>query len=177
MSAHPMSWPGGMRGVRPPKLHAASALAAAWLAAACAGVAPATGQETRGVPGEEAARAEGAVVVHSLYRCPPEHLAALRTFYRERAAPVLRRQVEAGLLTDWRVLAHAWGDEWNWVVTWTATSWTGFLEAHGAFAEETGEEALREVHGPCPAHRDDVYRVVAGPEPVGVRIDPRDPVP
>lgn len=140
--------------------------------------APAEGTPAEAAPGIGAAgQTAEAVVVHSLYRCPPDRLPALRSFYRSRVVPELRREVEEGRLADWELLAHAWGDEWNWIMSRTASSAEAFFRSQRAVVQRIGGEAMGEAHEGCTAHRDNVYYLVAGQNAVQLRLDPRDPVP
>lgn len=134
--------------------------------------------------GQGEAPAEGAtgytaetVVVLTLHRCAPERLEALRSFFRTTVVPALRREVEEGRLTDWRLLSRDEDEVWNFVVVRSAASEEAFDRSHRALVERVGAGAMDEAHAGCEEVRDEVFRLVAGQDDVQLRMEPQDPVP
>lgn len=106
--------------------------------------------------------AAGGVIAFSQNKCPYENLSELDQLMDETFAPALDQMVADGAFTGWGLLEHAWGDEWNWNIWYSA-------ESHGAFVEgwATYVAHLNENHpgwsqrtlGLCTDHKDNIYRV------------------
>jgi hypothetical protein len=103
------------------------------------------------------------VVVVSYNKCRLDAVArldsaGLRAFY-----PVLDEVVREGRLLGWGVLTHNWGDEWNFVIYYTATNAAAF---HSAFAEavrrinQRAPTFFSDVSSLCTEHKDNIYAVV-----------------
>lgn len=114
-------------------------------------------------PAAGAQSAQPGVVVVSYNKCamdaPPklDSIAAL-TLY-----PVLDELVRENRLLGWGVLTHAWGDEWNYVIYYTAANTPAF---HAAWAELMQRVRLRrptfmaDFGTYCSEHKDNIYSVM-----------------
>jgi hypothetical protein len=76
-------------------------------------------------------------------------------------APAFDKLVDDGKLWSWGYITHAWGDEWNVVVHYTATDFATFQSAwseglEGVF-ESIPEEESGELIGMIKAHKDGIY--------------------
>lgn len=77
-------------------------------------------------------------------------------------APVLDELVDEGMLYGWGVLTHAWGDEYNYNIYYTAKDHTSFVKAFGEFVKRMQErhpEAWRETVQHFKAHKDNLYSI------------------
>ncbi len=111
---------------------------------------------------QQAAPPPGVMVVSS-QKCRMETMDELNRFHREVSGPILDALVREGKLTGWGVLAHAWGDEWNHVVYYTARDEPTFFRAFGELWRtllRRRPDAVRTLAGWCMEHRDNIYSVV-----------------
>lgn len=72
------------------------------------------------------------VVVVSHNKCGLDKVARVDSLSAQAIYPVLDEVVREGRLLSWGVLTHSWGDEWNYVIYYTATNVSAF---HSAWAE------------------------------------------
>jgi hypothetical protein len=104
----------------------------------------------------------GAVVV-SYNKCAVDAVGRVDSTAALAFYPVLDELVREGRLLGWGVLTHAWGDEWNYIIYYTATNAAAF---HSAY-----DEAIRRVRqrrptfmtdfAPhCTDHKDNIYGVL-----------------
>lgn len=101
------------------------------------------------------------IIVVSQQKC--ENVGELNDFMRANLAPILNEMVAEGRLLGWGVLGHAWGDEWNHVIYYSARDLTTFEAAFGeAFSRLTRAHpnAIQLLEDNCSGHRDNIYRVV-----------------
>lgn len=99
--------------------------------------------------------------VHQLFVCPPEVMENIDQM-EEVAAPILNQLRNEGLLREWFMLRHAWGDEWNvgWITI--ADSHREWLDYWAAFLdriEAANPQAIEEGLGACTLHKDNMYGV------------------
>ncbi len=75
--------------------------------------------------------------------------------------PAFDKLVNDGKLFSWGYLTHAWGDEWNVVVHYTAKDFATFQSAWSegltAFLDIAPEEDSSELIGMISAHKDGIY--------------------
>ncbi len=79
----------------------------------------------------------------------------------EYFAPALDKLVDEGKLLNWGYMTHAWGDEWNILIYYSAKDFATFEKAWGefykSFTESAPEEAISELMGMVSAHKDGIY--------------------
>lgn len=73
--------------------------------------------------------------------------------------------VEEGLLVDYGILTHSWGDEWNLVDWFAATDQAAFQTAWRELllrlqSEDPDGELFERFAELCPRHKDNIYSVV-----------------
>lgn len=69
------------------------------------------------------------LIVYSQNKCFVNDVPKLNKMVDEVMGPVLNDLVKEGLLTNWGVLSHTWGDEWNWNIYYTAENIDKFRSA------------------------------------------------
>src|SRR5688572_24998649 len=65
-------------------------------------------------------QAQPGIVVVSSQKCRFTALNEISQLMRQTGAPILDDLVRQGKLMGWGVLEHAWGDEWNNIIYYTA---------------------------------------------------------
>ncbi len=79
----------------------------------------------------------------------------------EYFVPAFDKLVDEGKLMGWGYLTHAWGDEWNVVIHYTAKDFATFEKAWGegikSLIESAPEEVTDEQMGMLLAHKDSIY--------------------
>ncbi|HUF28930.1 MAG TPA: hypothetical protein VMM18_18255 [Gemmatimonadaceae bacterium] len=114
--------------------------------------------------------AQPGVVIVSSNKCAFDAPSRLDSLNALAFYPVLDELVREGRLMGWGVLTHAWGDEWNYVVYYTAASTPAF---HGAWDElvrrlrQRRPNFMADVTAQCTEHKDNIYGVmrVGAPPP------------
>lgn len=100
----------------------------------------------------------------SFYTCDYTELGSLIEDYNERQRPITQALVEEGMLASEGIYTHAWGDEWNFVLTRAAADVPSLLDAldEGAarFQATHGEETQSPVEEHCSAHKDNIYTMM-----------------
>ena len=92
------------------------------------------------------------------HQCYGQYMDEVKAHFDDEAAPALDALAEEGLILDWGVLEHAWGDEWNWNFYIVTESHSSFLEAFREFAQRTGDPFENSDFGEwCFAHKDNLY--------------------
>jgi hypothetical protein len=103
------------------------------------------------------------VIVVSFNKCRLDAVARLDSLGTRAFYPALDEVVREGRMLGWGVLTHNWGDEWNFVIYYTAANVTAF---HGAFAEAVRRTNQRtpnfmtDLSSMCTEHKDNIYSVV-----------------
>lgn len=108
--------------------------------------------------------AQPGVVVVSYQMCAFDKLPEVNQYWKQTAGPILDEQVRQGKLMGWGVLEHAWGDEWNNVIYYTARDLNTFHSAFGeVFAQLMKKEPnlMQRFSTWCTAHKDNIYSIVA----------------
>lgn len=78
-------------------------------------------------------------------------------------APILNKLVDEGMLSAWGQLNHAWGDEWNLNLWYSAKDMASFNKFWGEYVKRVREnhpEAFGEVTKLFEAHKDNIYSIV-----------------
>ena len=110
------------------------------------------------------------VFVLSPNKCDQARIGELNDWVRSSTAPILNDLVREGRLMGWGVLTHAWGDEWNWVLYYTARDLNTFHAAFQEFARRLAEREpnfMQRLAGFCTEHKDNIY---ASDIPFGTRF-------
>ncbi len=73
--------------------------------------------------------------------------------------------IDEGMLIDYGILTHSWGDEWNLVDYFVATDIAAFHTAWGEMvtrqqARDPENELFESFAELCPRHKDNIYGVV-----------------
>jgi hypothetical protein len=83
--------------------------------------------------------------------------------------PILDEMVKEGRLINWGTLTHDWGDEWNFVIYYTATSSSAFFNAWNEIVRRLDQrrpQFLLEFSRLCTEHKDNLYAVMHLSAPV-----------
>jgi hypothetical protein len=129
------------------------------VAAAVLAVAPLSAQTP--APAAQAP-ATPATMVLSNNKCASANLAQLRAVTDSMLGPVLDELVREGKLAGWGVLTHAWGDEWNWNIYYTAQTIQAFHDAFTQFVARVNQRypgTFARLISMCTEHRDNIYNV------------------
>lgn len=113
-------------------------------------------------PAAQAPPAPGTIVV-SENICAAQNVTKVNEFATQTFGPILDELVREGKLLGWGVLNHAWGDEWNWVLYYTAKDHTSFVSAFGEAIRRMNQRhpgAFDAILPLCSQHRDNIYSVV-----------------
>lgn len=113
-------------------------------------------------PAGQAPAAPGTVVV-SANICATQSLTRVNEFATQQFGPILDELVREGKLMGWGVLNHAWGDEYNWVIYYSAKDQATFATAFGEAVRRTNQRhpgAFDAILPLCSQHRDNIYSVV-----------------
>jgi hypothetical protein len=105
----------------------------------------------------------------SYYVCDYTKLDEMISQATERSQPIAQALVDEGVLENQIYYTHAWGDEWNFIVTRRAADLPTLFTALETMDERyqarygSGSQALIEQH--CTAHKDNIYRMVISTNP------------
>jgi hypothetical protein len=103
------------------------------------------------------------VVVVSYNKCGLDKVGRLDSLSALAFYPVLDEVVREGRLLSWGVLTHDWGDEWNFVVYYTATNVNAFHSAWGEIVRRVRERRpnfMADFAPYCTEHKDNIYGVL-----------------
>lgn len=134
-------------------------------------LAPSTLDAQQPTPRGQAVQApQPGVVVVSYNKCAVDAVGRVDSLAGLAFYPVLDELVREGRLLGWGALTHAWGDEWNYVLYYTATNEAAF---HGAWSEAIRRTRQRrptfmaDFAPACTEHKDNIYGVlrVSAPAP------------
>lgn len=102
------------------------------------------------------------VFVLSSNKCPGANLRELRAITDSTFAIVLNELVQENKLMGWGMLGHAWGDEWNWMIYYTAASHRAFVDAWTEVLARTNQRwpgTIARITPLCTEHKDNIYSV------------------
>ena len=111
---------------------------------------------TRGQP------AQPAVVVVSYNKCALDAPSRLDSLNALAFYPALDELVREGRLMGWGVLTHAWGDEWNYIIYYTAANTAAFLSAWDELIRRVRQRRpnfMADFAPLCTEHKDSIYGV------------------
>lgn len=103
------------------------------------------------------------VVVVSYNKCALDRVARVDSLAAIAFYPALDEAVREGKLLSWGVLGHSWGDEWNFVIYYTATSANAFHDAFAEVVRRVGQRRpnfMGDFAPHCTEHRDNIYSVM-----------------
>jgi hypothetical protein len=101
-----------------------------------------------------------ATVVFSQNKCANSNMPALNAATDSVFGPILDELVSEGMLINWGVLTHAWGDDWNWNVYYGAESHRAFLDFWSEYTSRLNERHpgwWQQVWEFCTDHKDNIY--------------------
>jgi len=105
------------------------------------------------------------ILVVSYFKCNFNKMSDVIQMTNEQSAPILNSLVDEGKLQSWGSLRHLWGDEWSFIVYYTAESLGSFETAFDEFISESMEanpDWMDEWSSLCSEHKDNVYSIVNG---------------
>ena len=109
----------------------------------------------------------------SLWQCDFAHLEDLVESVNTYMRPAAQEMVDEGLIMNWGMMTHQWGDQWNVVFYTTGPDAAAVMEANREMIRRTGERATEAGEDPdfnplyewCSAHKDNIYTNVSGAAP------------
>jgi len=93
---------------------------------------------------------------------PGSDLAALNESVDSTMKPILDAMADEGLIYNWGILTHSWGDEWNWNWYMFTKDHASFVSAWSTFVERAlaaDSVAFATTFGYLKAHKDNTYAV------------------
>lgn len=103
--------------------------------------------------------AQGVLVV-SQNKCAPDKQQQIRRMNDSLWAPIAQELVNEGKLLAAGTAYHAWGDEWNVVVWYTAANHQAFFDAFEEMfrrVQQRHPTAIPQQMGWCTEHKDNIY--------------------
>ena len=103
------------------------------------------------------------VMIVSANKCTLTGVNEVNNWWRTTGGPLLDDLVRQGRLTGWGVLNHAWGDEWNNVVYYTARDLNTFTAAFTELFRQASQRdptIMQRLGSWCTEHKDNIYTVV-----------------
>lgn len=105
----------------------------------------------------------------SYYVCDYSKLGEMVNHATERSQPIAQALVDEGLLENQVFYTHAWGDEWNFIITRRAadlpTLLTGLDTMGERYEARYGDDSQALINQHCSAHKDNIYRMVIATNP------------
>jgi hypothetical protein len=106
------------------------------------------------------------VVSVRYFECGLGELGDAVRLVNEEWRPIAQQLIDEGMLLDYGILTHSWGDEWNLLDYYVAETTQAF---HTAWAELVRRVQAQDPDGNmfeefaeyCPRHKDNIYSVVA----------------
>ncbi len=103
------------------------------------------------------------VVIVSYNKCALDAPARLDSLNALAFYPVLDELVRENRLMGWGVLTHAWGDEWNFVIYYTAANAPAFHSAWNELVRRVSQRRpafMADFTPYCTEHKDNIYAVM-----------------
>lgn len=122
---------------------------------------PSMGAAQQPAAGVQPAMQPGVVVV-SYNKCSMRAPAQLDSLNALAFFPALDELVNERRLLGWGALGHAWGDEWNYVIYYTAENVAAFHSAFNEAVRRVGQRRpdVWDMFGTlCTEHKDNIYSV------------------
>ncbi len=93
---------------------------------------------------------------------PGSDVSALNEAVDSLMLPILDAMVDEGIIYNWGILTHSWGDEWNWNWYMFTKDHASFVSAWGTFVERllaADSTAISAIYGYVTEHKDNTYSV------------------
>jgi hypothetical protein len=103
--------------------------------------------------------------VFSQNKCHFNNLLDLQELTINSTGPILNELVKEGLLIDWGILSHDWGDEWNFNNYYIAEDKAKFNKAWQEYVKRLNKKdsTLWKKFGEyCTEHKDNIYHQYLG---------------
>jgi hypothetical protein len=103
------------------------------------------------------------VVVVSYNKCGLDAPARVDSLATIAFYPVLEDLVREGRLLGWGVLTHNWGDEWNYIIYYTAANTAAFHSAWDELIRRVRQRRpnfMADFTPYCTEHKDSIYGVM-----------------
>ena len=104
--------------------------------------------------------------VMSFWKCDIAHLGDIVEGMNTYMKPAAQEMVDEGMITNWGLMVHSWGDEWNIVTHMTGENEAALMEANTELNNRTtanAEAGGEDVSMPpplvqhCSGHKDNFY--------------------
>ena len=105
---------------------------------------------------------EHPVLVVSFQKVKMSDVGPFNKLVNEKFAPILNGMADDGLLLNWGLFNHAWGDEWNanvWYTFKDMDSFGKFWEEYTKRISEKQPDAWKELRGYIQEHKDNIYSI------------------
>lgn len=99
-------------------------------------------------------------VVYSENKCHSKHISDLNQYTKDTWAPILNEIVESGTWSNWGVMNHAWGNEWNWNIYYIAPDRESFFKGFSEMIKKMNEKHpdwFQKSQEWCFEHKDNMY--------------------
>ena len=97
----------------------------------------------------------------SFYQCDYTKMDEIVAWEEETMQPAAQKLVDEGALGSRSMFTHAWGDEWNVLVSITANDLPELLGGLETLSERTGTRPMEDDPTPltthCADHKDNIY--------------------
>jgi hypothetical protein len=106
---------------------------------------------------------EHPLLVVSFQKVKLSDIATANKVINEKFAPILNGLVDDGMLYGWGLFNHAWGDEWNVNVWYTAKDMDAFNKFWSEYVKRIREkqpDAWKELRGYIQEHKDNMYTIL-----------------
>lgn len=106
---------------------------------------------------------ENPLLVVSFQKVKLSDISSANNLINEKFAPILNSLVDEGMLLGWGLFNHAWGDEWNVNVWYTAKDMDAFNTFWDEYIKSINEQqpdAWAELRGYIQEHKDNIYTIL-----------------
>ena len=111
-------------------------------------------------------------VVLSFNKCDLDQVGYLARLTDSAVVPIAQELVNEGMIFNYGLMTHNWGDEWNVVYYYVAESHRAFLDFWSEFVsriQQRHPDLFGEFQERCSEHKDNIYghSAFTGPPPAG----------
>ena len=113
--------------------------------------------------GNISAQSEERTLIVSFQKVKLSDIGAANKLINEKFAPILNSLVDEGKLYSWGLFNHAWGDEWNVNVWYTAKDMDAFhifWEEYMNRIDKQQPDAWKELRNYIQEHKDNIYTIL-----------------
>ncbi|MCB2205834.1 hypothetical protein KQI65_13905 [bacterium] len=121
---------------------------------------------TTAIYAQEADSPEPVFLVVNQNQVDMKDMAALRTMWFERAVPILEEMKKEGLVLNYGLFTHAWGDEWNFNFFFVTKTHEDFLKAWDEYIDRlqaAHPDTFMEWVSKIKSHKDNMYTMYSSP--------------